>query len=72
MARAPDGEPKRLDAGLCDRCVHQRLVPNRRGSVFSLCERAKAEPDLFTRYPALPVTACRGYAQRGVRPAGET
>jgi hypothetical protein len=27
----------RSPAGLCDRCRHQRLVPNTRGSVFSLC-----------------------------------
>ena len=27
--------------GLCDSCRHQRLVPNTRGSVFSLCERSR-------------------------------
>jgi hypothetical protein len=54
----------RPTAGLCDRCVHQRLVPNTRGSVFSLCERSRAEPE-FPRYPRLPVTGCRGYEPRG-------
>ena len=48
------------DAGLCDRCRHQRLIRNTRGSVFSLCERSKSDPD-FPRYPRLPVTSCRGF-----------
>ena len=41
-------------AGLCDTCRHQQLVPNRRGSVFSLCLRSRTEPD---RFPALPAAA---------------
>jgi hypothetical protein len=47
-------------AGLCNVCVHQQLVPNRRGSVFSLCRRSKTDPS-FLRYPRLPVTECRGF-----------
>jgi hypothetical protein len=39
-------------------------VPNTRGSIFSLCERSKLEPDAFPRYPPLPVTDCRGYMNR--------
>lgn len=56
----------RPDAGLCDRCAHQQLVPNTRGSVFSLCRRSRDDPD-FQRYPRLPVTRCPGYepGQRG-------
>ena len=54
---------RRPAAGLCDRCRHQRLVPNTRGSVFSLCERSRNEPE-FPRYPRLPVTECRGFEQR--------
>ncbi|HEX5820245.1 MAG TPA: hypothetical protein VFY30_00610 [Solirubrobacterales bacterium] len=50
-------------AGLCDRCRHQRLIPNTRGSEFSLCERSKTDPD-FPRYPRLPVTSCTGLEQR--------
>lgn len=50
-------------AGLCDRCRHQRLIRNTRGSVFSLCERSKTDPD-FPRYPRVPVTSCRGFQQR--------
>jgi hypothetical protein len=51
------------DAGLCDRCRHQRLIRNTRGSVFSLCERSKTDPD-FPRYPRLPVSSCRGFQPR--------
>jgi hypothetical protein len=47
--------------GLCDSCRHQRLVPNTRGSVFSLCERSRTEPDEFPRYPRLPVFRCPGF-----------
>ena len=52
MARPP--------AGLCDTCVHQRVVKNTRGSVFSLCERSRTDP-AFPRYPRLPVASCLGY-----------
>jgi hypothetical protein len=51
--------------GLCDSCRHQRLVPNTRGSVFSLCERSRTEPE-FPRYPRVPVLECAGY-ERGAR-----
>jgi hypothetical protein len=57
------GAMPRLDAGLCDSCAHQRLVPNTRGSVFSLCERSKDEPE-YPRYPRLPVAECRGWEAR--------
>ena len=50
-------------AGLCDTCVHQRLVRNTRGSTFSLCERSKTDPS-YPRYPRLPVTRCAGYEPR--------
>jgi len=52
-----------IQAGLCDRCVHQRVVKNTRGSVFSLCERSRSEPE-FPRYPRLPVVDCRGFEER--------
>lgn len=54
----------RPDAGLCDACVHQRLVRNTRGSTFSLCERSRADP-AFPRYPRVPVLECRGWERRG-------
>ena len=50
-------------AGLCDSCLHQRIVRNTRGSSFSLCERSRTDPD-FPRYPRLPVRKCRGYERR--------
>ena len=46
--------------GLCDSCVQQKLVPNTRGSVFSLCLRSREDP-AYPRYPRMPVTACPGY-----------
>lgn len=54
--------PAAPHAGLCDRCRHQQIVRNTRGSVFSLCRRSKTEPDRFPRYPRLPVLQCSGYA----------
>ena len=53
-----------MSAGLCDTCVHQRVVKNTRGSSFSLCERSKTEPDRYPRYPRLPVTECAGHEPR--------
>jgi hypothetical protein len=50
-------------AGLCDRCRHQRLVRNTRGSAFSLCELSKTDPN-FPRYPRLPVRSCAGFTSR--------
>ena len=49
-----------IGAGLCDSCLHQRVVRNTRGSSFSLCERSRTDPD-YPRYPRLPVVACAGY-----------
>jgi hypothetical protein len=46
--------------GLCDSCRHQRLVPNTRGSVFSLCERSREDP-AYPRYPRVPVLSCPGF-----------
>ena len=56
-------------AGLCDTCRHQRLIPNTRGSVFSLCERSRTDPD-YPRYPRLPVVECAGYEPRAAEPDG--
>lgn len=57
----------RPSAGLCDTCLHQRLVRNTRGSEFSLCERSRTDP-AYPRYPRLPVVECAGY-ERGEREA---
>ena len=51
-------------AGLCDSCAHQQLVPNTRGSVFSLCLRSRTDPR-YPRYPRVPVLACPGHEPRG-------
>jgi hypothetical protein len=51
------------NAGLCDTCIHQRVVRNTRGSTFSLCELSKTDP-AYPRYPRLPVTECRGHEPR--------
>ncbi len=50
-------------AGLCDTCVHQQVVRNTRGSVFSLCVRSRSDP-AYPRYPRVPVLACEGYERR--------
>ncbi|HEU5253975.1 MAG TPA: hypothetical protein VFU16_11690 [Solirubrobacterales bacterium] len=57
----------RPPAGLCDSCAHQRLVPNTRGSVFSLCERSREDP-AYARYPRLPVLSCPGWERAGADP----
>lgn len=56
--------------GLCDSCVHQQIVRNTRGSVFSLCRRSRDDPR-YPRYPRMPVLACPGHEPRGDEPAGE-
>jgi hypothetical protein len=38
-------------------------VPNRRGSVFSLCERSKFD-ERFAKYPRVPVERCPGYSRK--------
>ena len=50
--------------GLCDSCVHQKLIRNTRGSTFSLCELSKTDPR-FPKYPRLPVVRCAGFEKRG-------
>ncbi|HEX3173682.1 MAG TPA: hypothetical protein VHQ43_05630 [Solirubrobacterales bacterium] len=49
--------------GLCDTCLHQKLVPNTRGSVFSLCLRSREDP-AYPRYPRIPVLDCPGHESR--------
>ena len=56
------GTPYAMEAGLCDTCTHQKLVRNTRGSVFSMCGRAKIDPR-FAKYPRLPVRECPGYVK---------
>lgn len=49
-------------SGLCASCRHRQLVPNTRGSVFSLCLRSRTDSS-FPRYPRLPVLRCRGFEE---------
>jgi len=58
------GGPAGAPHGLCDDCRHQQLVPNTRGSVFSLCLRSRTDP-AYPRYPRVPVLACPGHERRG-------
>jgi len=50
-------------AGLCERCRHQRIIRNTRGSSFSLCERSR-EDKRYDKYPRLPVLRCPGFEER--------
>lgn len=52
-------------AGLCDRCVHQRVIRTTRGSSFSMCLRHK-DDERFPKYPPIPVAACPGFTARRV------
>jgi hypothetical protein len=54
--------------GLCDSCVHQQIVRNTRGSVFSLCRRSRDDPR-YPRYPRMPVRECPGHEPRADAPA---
>lgn len=54
-----------VERGLCDSCLHQKLVRNSRGSVFSLCLRSRTDRS-FPRYPRLPVVSCSGHRLREV------
>ena len=49
--------------GLCERCRHQQVVRNTRGSSFSLCQRSR-EDNRYPRYPRLPVVSCPGHEPR--------
>jgi hypothetical protein len=51
-----------VKAGLCDSCVHQKLIRSGRGSVFSMCLRHKTD-ERFPKYPRLPVESCKGYTR---------
>ena len=57
-----------MRAGLCDACMHRRLVRGRRSS-FLLCGLSREDPR-FPRYPRLPVLACDGFMHREL--GGET
>lgn len=47
------------DPGLCAECRHAAVQASR-SSAFLRCGRAAVDPS-FSKYPRLPVLACRGY-----------
>jgi hypothetical protein len=49
-----------VTAGLCTSCVHVKLIPSARGSVFYQCQLSFSDPR-FPKYPRLPVLECVGY-----------
>jgi hypothetical protein len=55
-----------VKAGLCDSCIHQKLVRSGRGAVFSMCLRHRTDKR-FPKYPRLPVESCKGYELSGSR-----
>ncbi len=64
MSESSEGPAVRApDVGLCDTCIHQQMVRNTRGSVFSLCRRSREDP-AYPRYPRVPVLSCPGYEPR--------
>jgi hypothetical protein len=52
-----------VKAGLCDSCLHQKIIRTSRGGEFSMCERSKTD-ERFPKYPRLPVLECPGYERR--------
>jgi hypothetical protein len=44
--------------------VNVRIIENKRGSRFYMCELSKVDPS-FPRYPRLPVVECSGYKPLG-------
>lgn len=60
-----------IQAGLCTVCAHVKVIHNRRGSSFFLCERSRVDPS-FRRYPPLPVLRCRGFEPGEGAEGGET
>ncbi len=56
-----------MNPGLCGSCINARVLKNRRGSRFYLCELSRTDPR-FPKYPPLPVIVCPGY-QKEPNPA---
>ncbi len=70
--RAPRWEGRMVPGvGLCSICAHARILGNRRGSRFYLCELAAADP-AYPRYPPLPVLECVGFSPAPPPAPGET
>lgn len=59
MAESGNGSIQ-MNAGLCEDCVHSRVVESAKGSRFYLCRLSETD-SRFTKYPPLPVLLCSGY-----------
>jgi hypothetical protein len=46
--------------GLCSVCAHVRVVKNRQGSRYYLCELSRFD-NRFMKYPSLPMAECPGF-----------
>jgi hypothetical protein len=57
----------RHPAGLCGSCKRHRVVGNRTGSRFYLCDRSRTDPR-YPKYPPLPRLECEGYEPGGEDP----
>lgn len=49
-----------IDPGLCGSCAHARVLTNRAGSTFHLCQLSREDCE-YPRYPRLPILRCDGY-----------
>jgi len=54
-------DDRKVQIGLCARCLHMREIKSDRGSIFYLCELSATDPS-FPKYPRLPVLRCAGYS----------
>ena len=49
--------------GLCESCVHVRVVRSDRETTFYLCELSKTD-SRYIKYPRLPMLECEGDRER--------
>ena len=47
--------------GLCEHCLHRRLVRSERQADYLLCEYSRIDPS-FEKYPRLPVRSCSAFS----------
>jgi hypothetical protein len=47
--------------GLCEQCIHMRVIRSDRGSEFYRCGLSDVD-ERFPKYPRLPVLECEGFS----------
>lgn len=52
-----------MNAGLCKKCIHAKIVRNQRSGLFFLCEYSKLDSS-FVKYPKTPVISCRAFENK--------